>query len=199
MIAKRNATKGRKLRRSSLAQFFSVFGTPLKKVLLRENRQTHGVPIVVEKCVAAIRAQGLDSLSLSLQPFTGFEHEGIFRLSGDLAIVEKLKREFNSGIRKYNLRVGLILTGRGTDMDLTKVEIKVITTLLGKYLRELPEPLFPFELYPALMDTFGIGLGLTLALSRLTSMQSLEQLVLVRTSLLKISELSFEIFSVQAL
>ena len=58
MIAKRNATKGRKLRRSSLAQFFSVFGTPLKKVLLRENRQTHGVPIVVEKCVAAIRAQG---------------------------------------------------------------------------------------------------------------------------------------------
>ncbi|KAJ3198711.1 Rho GTPase-activating protein 9 [Entophlyctis luteolus] len=78
------------------------------------------IPRVVEMCIAAVESR------------SGMEVQGIYRLSGNSATVNKLKAAFN----------------HGENVDLSaESDINVITGLLKSYFRELQNPLIPFEFY----------------------------------------------------
>ncbi|WVQ81563.1 hypothetical protein IAT38_003687 [Cryptococcus sp. DSM 104549] len=73
-------------------------------------------PVIVEKCIAAIDERGLDS-------------EGIYRVSGRHAGVQKLVQ----GVEKDEGR--FVFEG--------KDDVFSVASVLKQYLRELPEPVFP--------------------------------------------------------
>jgi len=63
--------------------------------------------------------------------------QGIFRLSGSQSEVNRLRKEYD----------------KGETVNLTAIEDPhIIAGLLKLYLRELPSPLFPFELYDKLIE-----------------------------------------------
>jgi len=99
-----------------------VFGTPLDELLIREGRLSIGIPQLVEETIAHISKHGLDQ-------------EGIFRISCDHMHLSKL--------------VGMV--DRGLAIDWEEEEIHACTSLLKKFLRDLPHPLFSSELYSCFM------------------------------------------------
>lgn len=104
-----------------------VFGIPLADLLEREGRQ-NGVPKVVEDIV-----NYFDSHQEMIQI------EGIFRQSGLKEVIEDFKA-------KYNQREKVDLAQAKTPHD--------ISGLLKMFIRELPEPLFPFNTYTKLMNLY---------------------------------------------
>ncbi|KAJ8345466.1 hypothetical protein SKAU_G00296590 [Synaphobranchus kaupii] len=94
----------------------NVFGCNLDVLCYRENTT---VPCFVEKCIRTVERRGLDI-------------DGIYRVSGNLAVIQKLRHKAD---HEENL-----------DLDDGQwEEIHVITGALKLFLRELPEPLFPFS------------------------------------------------------
>nr|XP_027211306.1 rho GTPase-activating protein 29-like [Penaeus vannamei] len=78
------------------------------------------VPHLVLKCIAEIDAHGIKT-------------KGIYRVSGVKSRVEKLCQAFENGAHL---------------VDLTDQHANVIANVLKLYLRQLPEPLLTFRLYP---------------------------------------------------
>jgi len=104
-----------------------IFGIPLAEVMKRPDHQQLEVPIVVEKCVKYLLEKKAGNV------------QGIFRLSGSNVRVQQLRKEFD----------------KGENPNLTLVEDPhVIAGLLKLFLRELPEPLFPFEIYDKLVTSY---------------------------------------------
>jgi len=103
-----------------------MFGHKLEDVVQRQtDSEGHDVPVVVTKAVAYLRAKAL-------------QIEGIFRISGSSAQIKELKRSFDSG----------------EDVDLNEVEDPhVVAGILKLYFRELPNPLFLYNLYPAIVKS----------------------------------------------
>ncbi|XP_030649344.1 rho GTPase-activating protein 27 [Chanos chanos] len=96
----------------------NVFGCHLDVLCHRENTT---VPRFVEKCIKAVEKRGLDI-------------DGIYRVSGNLAVIQKLRHKAD---HEENL-----------DLDDGQwEEIHVITGALKLFLRELPEPLFPYSFF----------------------------------------------------
>ncbi|KAK2894330.1 rho GTPase-activating protein 27-like isoform X2 [Channa argus] len=96
----------------------NVFGCHLDTLCHRENTI---VPRFVEKCIRSVERRGLDI-------------DGIYRVSGNLAVIQKLRYKVD----------------REEPLDLEDgqwEEIHVITGALKLFLRELPEPLFPFSCF----------------------------------------------------
>ncbi|KAM8824276.1 rho GTPase-activating protein 15 [Synchiropus picturatus] len=94
----------------------SVFGCHLDTLCHRENST---VPRFIEKCIKAVERRGLDV-------------DGIYRVSGNLAMIQKLRHQVD----------------HEEQLDLDQwAEIHVVTGALKLFLRELPEPLFPFSSY----------------------------------------------------
>jgi hypothetical protein len=106
----------------------SVFGAPLP--------EGEKISVVVCKCVNFLRDCALT-------------HCGLFRVPGELVRVNKIKHAFESG-EKVDLDkfVG----------DMGDSGIDVVATLLKLYLRELPDPLFPFNSYRRLIASQQDGL-----------------------------------------
>ena len=102
----------------------SMFGRPLIEQVAAEG---HEVPLVVEKCIAAVEAMGMD-------------YEGIYRKSGGTS----------------QLRVITQLFERGQPFDLEDADrfndVSAITSVLKNYFRELPEPLLTFELHEQFIE-----------------------------------------------
>lgn len=120
---------------------------------LREQAQLDGslVPHLVEWCVAAVEAYGLDD-------------EGLYRKSGSSQQQKQLLHMLDSG----------------RSLDVTEAmqwsDISVVTGVLKLYLRELPEPLITREMHPHFVE-FGervVSLALAPAQSAMRSL--LEQL-----------------------
>jgi len=107
----------------------SVFGAPLP---VDENR----ISVVICKCVNFLRDCALT-------------HCGLFRVPGELVRVNKIKAAFEAG-EKVDLDN---FVGNMGDSGLD-----VVATLLKLYLRELPNPLFPFESYRRLIASQQEGL-----------------------------------------
>ncbi|XP_071536565.1 rho GTPase-activating protein 45-like isoform X3 [Panulirus ornatus] len=84
------------------------------------SETTAAVPHLVLKCVAEIDARGT-------------KIKGIYRVSGVKSRVEKLCQAFENGAHL---------------VDLTDQHPNVIANVLKLYLRQLPEPLLTFRLYP---------------------------------------------------
>nr|XP_039266547.1 uncharacterized protein LOC120341990 [Styela clava] len=95
----------------------TVFGIDLTALV-----KLHGteIPIVIDKCIEEIEKRGMDS-------------EGIYRVSGFHDDVQELKLAFD----RY-----------GNDVNLSVYEdINIVAGGLKLYLRELPVPLIPYNLY----------------------------------------------------
>ncbi|XP_076121983.1 rho GTPase-activating protein 27 isoform X1 [Alosa pseudoharengus] len=96
----------------------AVFGCHLDTLCHRENTT---VPRFLEKCIKAVERRGLDV-------------DGIYRVSGNLAVIQRLRHKAD----------------HDESLDLEDgqwEEIHVITGALKLFLRELPEPLFPFSFF----------------------------------------------------
>ncbi|XP_004614139.3 rho GTPase-activating protein 15 [Sorex araneus] len=100
-----------------------IFGSHLHTVCERENST---VPRFVKQCIEAVEKRGL-------------EVDGIYRVSGNLATIQKLKFIVNQE-EKLNLD------------DSQWEDIHVVTGALKMFFRELPEPLFPYRFFEQFVD-----------------------------------------------
>uniref|UniRef100_A0A673GXE2 Rho GTPase-activating protein 27-like n=1 Tax=Sinocyclocheilus rhinocerous TaxID=307959 RepID=A0A673GXE2_9TELE len=96
----------------------NVFGCHLDTLCHRENTT---VPKFMEKCIRSVEKRGL-------------KIDGLYRVSGNLAVIQKLRYKAD---HEENLDLE----------DGQWEEIHVITGALKLFLRELPEPLFPFSFF----------------------------------------------------
>lgn len=98
-----------------------MFGRSLAETVRFETRRGGGyVPLIVQKCVDFIKANGLSE-------------EGLFRLPGQAKNVAELKDAFNRG---------------GTpELENNKAEVHSVASVLKSYFRELPEPLIPYDYF----------------------------------------------------
>ncbi|SPO28035.1 related to GTPase-activating protein beta-chimerin [Ustilago trichophora] len=101
----------------------SMFGRSLTEQAAHEGRD---VPLIVEKCIQAVEAFGMD-------------YEGIYRKSGGTSQLKVITQLFE----------------RGNSFDLEDTDrfndVSAITSVLKNYFRELPTPLLTFELYDDLI------------------------------------------------
>ncbi len=101
----------------------SMFGRSLTEQAAHEGRD---VPVIVEKCIQAVEAFGMD-------------YEGIYRKSGGTSQLKVITQLFDRG-NAFDLED----TDRFND-------VSAITSVLKNYFRELPTPLLTFELYDELI------------------------------------------------
>ncbi|KAI9189893.1 Rho-type gtpase-activating protein [Blastocladiella emersonii ATCC 22665] len=101
-----------------------VFGVDLAQTMAGDP---HGVPAVVARCVAAVEAIGMD-------------FEGVYRKSGPLNLVKQAVADFDRG-HLPNL----------ADEDVYG-DVTVATSVLKQYLRDLPNPLITFGVYPLVKE-----------------------------------------------
>lgn len=101
----------------------SMFGRSLVEQAAHEGRD---VPLIVEKCIQAVEAFGMD-------------YEGIYRKSGGTSQLKVITQLFERG-NAFDLED----TDRFND-------VSAITSVLKNYFRELPTPLLTFELYDELI------------------------------------------------
>ncbi|XP_040270389.1 rho GTPase-activating protein 25 [Bufo bufo] len=108
------------IKRAAGFQSGAVFGQHLTDTIAYEKKYgRHMVPILMEKCADFILEHGLNE-------------EGIFRLPGQDNLVKQLKEAFDAGERPSFRR----------DTD-----VHTVASLFKLYLRELPEPVFPWSQY----------------------------------------------------
>ncbi|KAI9319641.1 hypothetical protein BX666DRAFT_1853030 [Dichotomocladium elegans] len=98
----------------------TMFGYDLGLQALAEDRS---VPLIVEKCIAAVELRGMD-------------YEGIYRKSGGAAQMRAIQAAFDKDSQSVDL----------ADDELYN-DICSVTSVLKQYLRELPNPLLTFDLY----------------------------------------------------
>ncbi|XP_059812243.1 rho GTPase-activating protein 15 isoform X3 [Hypanus sabinus] len=113
-----------------------VFGCRLDALCEREKAT---VPKFVQLCINAVEQRGLDA-------------DGVYRVSGNLAVIQKLRfivdheRAVTSDGR-YLFPEERCQEEKLNMDDPEWEDIHVITGALKMFLRELPEPLFPFNTY----------------------------------------------------
>uniref|UniRef100_A0A8C8FMA5 Rho GTPase-activating protein 15 n=1 Tax=Oncorhynchus tshawytscha TaxID=74940 RepID=A0A8C8FMA5_ONCTS len=100
-----------------------VFGCPLLALCEREGTT---VPNFVRQCVEAVEKRGLEA-------------DGIYRVSGNLATIQKLRFLVDQEV-EFNLD------------DSQWEDIHVVTGALKMFFRELPEPLFPFPFFELFVE-----------------------------------------------
>ncbi|XP_073329915.1 rho GTPase-activating protein 15 [Pagrus major] len=104
-----------------------VFGCHLSTLCEREGTT---VPRFVQICLDAVEKRGLDA-------------DGIYRVSGNLATIQKLR----------------FIVDQEEDLDLDHSQwedIHVVTGALKMFFRELPEPLFPFRSFQPFVEAIRI-------------------------------------------
>ncbi|KAI4871655.1 hypothetical protein NFI96_019897 [Prochilodus magdalenae] len=123
-----------------------VFGCSLE-VLCERERST--VPRFVRKCTEIVEKKGLET-------------DGIYRVSGNLAVIQKLRFAVNheravSTDGRYLFPEDLVQGSLPVDrVDLEDPEwedIHVITGALKLFFRELPEPLVPYGFFHDIVET----------------------------------------------
>ncbi|KAG1183732.1 hypothetical protein G6F36_008225 [Rhizopus arrhizus] len=101
-----------------------MFGNDLVKQVQAEKGK---IPLVVEKCIESVEARGMD-------------YEGIYRKSGGVGQMRQIQLAFEKGETP-----DLIDEEKWND-------ICAVTSVLKQYFRELPNPLFTYELHSKFMD-----------------------------------------------
>ncbi|XP_025332647.1 rho GTPase-activating protein 9 isoform X4 [Canis lupus baileyi] len=135
-----------------------VFGCQLESLCQREGDT---VPSFVRLCIAAVDKRGLDV-------------DGIYRVSGNLAVVQKLRFlvDRERAITSDGRYVFPEQPGQEGRLDLDSAEwddIHVVTGALKLFLRELPQPLVP----PPLLPDFRAALALSESEQRISQIREL--------------------------
>ncbi|XP_077185312.1 LOW QUALITY PROTEIN: rho GTPase-activating protein 9 [Paroedura picta] len=118
-----------------------VFGCRLEALCHREGGT---VPRFVQQCVEAVEQRGLDV-------------DGIYRVSGNLAIIQKL-RFIVDRERAVTSDGRYVFPEQRSQEDKLRLsdpqwdDVHVITGALKLFFRELPEPLLPYSLYDEFID-----------------------------------------------
>ncbi|XP_061092757.1 rho GTPase-activating protein 15 isoform X2 [Conger conger] len=100
-----------------------IFGCHLLTLCQREGTT---IPSFVQKCVQAVEKRGMET-------------DGIYRVSGNLATIQKLR----------------FIVDQEDELDLDDCQwedIHVVTGALKMFFRELPEPLFPYRFFEPLVE-----------------------------------------------
>ncbi|TIB18890.1 hypothetical protein E3P92_00350 [Wallemia ichthyophaga] len=109
----------------------AVFGVDLSEVVRREHGdegiENGDIPILIDKCLNEIEKRGL-------------LETGIYRLSGAISSITNLKDAFDSDASAINLSEG------------DARDVHSVTGILKLYLRELPEPVVPYAMYPSFIQ-----------------------------------------------
>lgn len=101
-----------------------IFGLELIELYMKTGKR---IPVIVEKCCAAIEDQGIVT--------------GIYRQCGIQSNIQRLRAKFDSGAEP--------------DLhDFGQKDIYSVSSLLKQYFRQLPNPLFTYQAYPKLIETF---------------------------------------------
>ncbi|EGG08395.1 uncharacterized protein MELLADRAFT_116036 [Melampsora larici-populina 98AG31] len=110
------------------------FGVDLALQLSKQTQQNgsngNSVPRILERCVKAIERAG------------GLELVGVYRLSGTTSKIAKLKSKLDSDVEGVDLNLKLENVS----------ELNDLTGVLKLWLRELPEPLLTWNLYPGFIE-----------------------------------------------
>ncbi|RCH79026.1 hypothetical protein CU098_003013, partial [Rhizopus stolonifer] len=101
-----------------------MFGNDLIKQVQAEKGK---IPLVVEKCIESVEARGMD-------------YEGIYRKSGGVGQMRQIQLAFEKAETP-----NLIDEEKWND-------ICAVTSVLKQYFRELPNPLFTYELHSKFME-----------------------------------------------
>jgi hypothetical protein len=101
-----------------------MFGNDLIKQIQAEKSK---IPLVVEKCIESVESRGMD-------------YEGIYRKSGGVGQMRQIQQAFEKGDE-----LNLIDEEKWND-------ICAVTSVLKQYFRELPNPLFTYELHSKYID-----------------------------------------------
>lgn len=122
----------------------TVFGRSLVEQVASEGRTPDSssssspqpllVPLLVEKCIAAVEANGMD-------------FEGIYRKSGGSSQLKIITQLFERG-QRFDLE----------DCDRFN-DVSAVTSVLKNYFRELPEPLLTYELHEAFIEAAEMPAG----------------------------------------
>jgi Rho GTPase-activating protein 1 len=102
----------------------AMFGQSLDMAMAHPMNEGLQIPILIQSAIEAVTANGL-------------EVEGIFRISGNATRIKQLQETFDKG-NTVNL--------------IEEDDIHAVAGLLKRYLRELPEPIIPFSLFPLLIS-----------------------------------------------
>uniref|UniRef100_A0A671PF95 Rho-GAP domain-containing protein n=1 Tax=Sinocyclocheilus anshuiensis TaxID=1608454 RepID=A0A671PF95_9TELE len=118
-----------------------VFGCGLELLCEREKSS---VPQFVRKCTDAVERRGLET-------------DGIYRVSGNLAVIQKLRFAVNheravTTDGRYLFPEDLVQERLDLD-DPQWEDIHVITGALKLFFRELPEPLVPYGFFHDVVET----------------------------------------------
>lgn len=103
----------------------------------------HEAPIVVCDCIAFIRN-------------LGFYETGVFRIPGNLEIVEALKNEYDTRFASADLKKQSAYSVLNRYSP--RPTVNDVASLLKVYFNELPEPLIPTEVATALFSIYQLNL-----------------------------------------
>jgi hypothetical protein len=99
-----------------------IFGLPLKEVMDAKNNSLafNGLPLFLEKAIQRIQMNDMQT-------------EGVFRLSGSALVINQLKERID----------------RGEEIEFNNdLDVHVVAGLIKSFLRDLPEPLLTFQMFP---------------------------------------------------
>jgi phosphoinositide-3-kinase regulatory subunit len=108
-----------------------MFGSELEDTMKDPNLEA---PIIVIRCMESVERRGLDA-------------EGIYRVSASLLDINKLKQAFDDDPYKVNLD------------DRRWNDVHTISACLKLYFRELPTPLFTFNLYDDFISAASVSVS----------------------------------------
>ncbi|KAL2042916.1 hypothetical protein N7G274_003974 [Stereocaulon virgatum] len=120
---------------SSLPALRPVFGVSLEELLKRDGS---AIPLVVYQCIQAVDLYGL-------------EVEGIYRLSGSSAHVNKLRSIFDNDSNQLDFR----------NPEAFYHDVNSVAGLLKQFFRDLPEPLLTKEHYQGFIEAARIDDDIT--------------------------------------
>ena len=120
----------------------ATFGVDLAEQMMRDNVE---IPPVMEKCCTAIEKYGLRS-------------QGLYRISGTITKVLKLKEKLDKGTKNFLLyshsadRQLLDVESVNLDADEWASDINNVSGVLKLWLRELPDPLLTQALHQGFIE-----------------------------------------------
>lgn len=113
------------------------------------------------------QAPPLSRCALTRVCVSGLQVDGIYRVSGNLATIQKLRLLVDQGgwscrrpPPRTSADVSLLSPEEQLDLDHSQWEdIHVVTGALKMFFRELPEPLVPFRTFPLLLEAISEWAG----------------------------------------